>query len=155
MDIENNEVEIIKLVHDTHRNEMNFHREVMSKTIQWVTHIFLAISGGMLALGPTKWNSFGCPAKIMVSVLVLIIVVFVIFQILHSSSAINSNAKIVVKSDIAMKLFENNNFGQTESIYPQNWQVWGSQKSAGYYEKLHIFITLSLGTSVIAFAWFI
>lgn len=151
----NEDLEILKLVHDTHRNEMNYHREVMNKTIHWATNVFLAISGGILALGPSKWNSFGDSAKWTVTVIVIVITIYVIIQILHSSNAVNDNAKIVVKTDGAMKLFESNKFGLTESIYPLSWKDWGGKKKAGYYENLHIFIALCLGISVLSFAWLI
>ena len=146
--------DILKLVHDTHRNEIKFHRDVMNKLFQWTSSVYLAIGGGIIAIGHDRWAAYGIYGKIFVSVSVLLIGFFFVRQSLHCVDAINSNARVIVKTDTLLHLFDQDYFESGESIYPYSWQGWGTnKKGAGYYERLNITIMTSLALAILIFTW--
>jgi hypothetical protein len=144
---------IVRSIHETHRTEISFHREVMNKTTQWATGVYLAIAGGLLLIGSDGWRELGVSGKFLVTVVLALVTTFVVSQLLHSSSAINSNAQIVVKADTALLLFRPNEYIQGEQLYPEKWKQWGTSKGAGYYDLFHIAVTILLALSVGAFAF--
>lgn len=139
------DIDLIKLAHDTHRAEIMYHREVMSKAVQWTTTVHLAMAGAILALGEAKWASFGQTGQWLVAGFSLIVTVFVVLQIIHSADGIDSNAKMVVKTNNAMGFFDNHDEG---SLYPKTWLEWGKSKKAGYYVSQYVLVTCSLAAAV-------
>jgi hypothetical protein len=146
-------LQILRMVHDTHRQEMNFHRETMNKLVQWATGVYLAIAGGLLVLGANNWRSYGTTGKFLAVCILFLVTSFVVRQILHSASAINTNARIVVRADKLMHLFDKDFYDSKEQLYPAHWLKWGDGKGAGYYEWFNIGIIILLAFSIGAFAW--
>lgn len=144
---------IVQHIHDTHRQEINAHREAMTNSVQWCTNLFLAIAGGLLLLGSSNWRILGPAGLWFGTVSVLVIVSFVVAQLLHSADAINSNARIVVKTDEFMGLFSNSFYLEGTELYPLSWRQWGQSKKAGYYEKFHIGLVVLLAAALVVFMW--
>ena len=148
-----NKSAIVQHIHDTHRQEINAHREAMLNSVQWCTNVFLAIAGGLLLLGSSNWRSLGTAGLWFGTVSVLVIVSFVVAQLLHSADAINSNARIVVKTDEFMGLFSKSFYLEGTELYPLSWRQWGQSKKAGYYEKFHIALVVLLAAALVVFMW--
>lgn len=143
------DMDLIKLAHDTHRAEIMYHREVMSKAVQWTTGVHLAMAGAILALGETKWATLGQTAQLLVAGFSLIVTLFVVLQIIHSADGIDSNAKMVVKTNSAMGFFDDVEEG---SLYPKSWLQWGRTKKAGYYVTQYVLVVCSLAGAVNIFS---
>lgn len=141
-------IAIIRVVHDTHRSEMNYHREAMNKVYQWATNLYLAIAGGLVVLASDKLDLLDCSSRAFIIFAIILVTFFVVAQLRHSADAINSNALIVVKADRIMKLFEKDYFVKDDSIYPEKWENWGEKKGAGYYEKFHIILCIFLAIAL-------
>ncbi len=150
---DNEKSEVLRLVHDTHRKEILYHRDVMNEVFKWTTGLFLAAGGGIIAIGPTRWALLGVSAKLFVTIAVLIISFFALRLNQHSADAIDANARLVVKTDKMLHFFEPDYFSREGSLYPQKWQQWGDKKSAGYYHIYNTVIMLVLGLAVVIFAW--
>lgn len=149
----NGESVTIQHIHETHRKEVNLHREAMLKSVQWSTNVYLAVAGGLLLLGSDGWRCLGQTGLWFGIIVVAIIAVFVIAQLLHSADAINSNARVIVKTDEFMGLFDSSRFLEEDTIYPLTWREWGQTKKAGYYEKFHIGLVVLLAMALIIFMW--
>lgn len=147
----NRDSDTLAQVHSLHRNEINVHREVMNKSVQWCTTVYLGIAGGLLVLGSASWKALGCTGMIFGATVVALIGAFIIAQLIHSANAINSNAKIIVNASKGMGLFNKDEFVGGESIYPNKWLVWGQNKHAGYYHWFHISLVGLLGAALIIF----
>ena len=140
-------------MHATHRQELSFHRQVMSTSLQWVSTIYLAIAGGIIAIGLEDWQKFGGKGSAFITVVVAAIAYFSVQQHRHSASAIDSNAGMIVKIDDLLGLFASNFFKAGDSIYPSKWRQWGTGKGAGYYEYQNIAIIIVESIALTVFVW--
>lgn len=148
---ENRESDTLSHIHKVHREEIANHRDTMLRSVQWCTSVYLAIAGGLIALGSSSWHKLGNTGVFFGLAVVILLGIFVVSQLLHSASAINSNAKIVVKTATAMGIFDTGKALNGQSIYPEAWKMWGQSKHAGYYHWFYIGMVVLLAISLIIF----
>ena len=55
---------------------MNYHRDVMNKTVQWHTAFILAVTGGIVSLKPDYLKSYGLGVFILLGLIVAIFTCF-------------------------------------------------------------------------------
>lgn len=150
---EDHKLDLLQFVHDTHRREMSFHRDVMNRVFQWTSGVFIAMAGGLVVIEPTVGTSRGIVIRLFVTAAVVLITTFSVRLLKHSADAIDTNAHMVVKTDILMHLFDPGYFGDDESLYPEKWLRWGTEKGAGYYEVYNTIIVILLAVAMIGLAW--
>jgi len=145
--------QILKLVHDTHRKEIAFHREALDRVFQWTTSLLLAIGGGLIVIGPKISTSYGIGGPLLITVAVGVICFFAIKLTNGNAKDINTNAKIVVKTDRLLKLFEPNYFKNDEAIYPEDWMMWGKERDAAKYRSYNIRLIIVFMVSILILIW--
>lgn len=146
-------IDVLRMVHDTHRAEVIQHREAMAKTNQWSTGLYIAIAAGLLTASSSTVFSLTEPMKMFIVFVTWIITLLFISQTLHSRDAIDTNARIIVLTDEALSLFEEGVFLEDKSIYPKKWRQWGKEKGAGYYHNYSILfpVVMALAITILIF----
>ena len=148
------DIERLKIANTDMRNEIQYHRDMMNKMFQWTTTTYVAIIGGIIAIGPEKWNAWGDSSKYFLTFAIVIILVFFIRQTIQSTKSMNSNAQVIVKVGKAAKFFEESYYLKGDRIYKKKWEEWGKdQRPAGKYHNENMVIIIIISFLILVFIW--
>jgi hypothetical protein len=147
-----NKVTVLQMAHDTHRQEMMHHREMQFRAFSWTNSLFLAVAAALVAFGST-WTQYRQIGALVLTIMVIAISVSTLFFLRRNQNALETNARVIIKIDTQLGLFEKGYYGSGESIYPQRWLEWGDKRRASIETWFYMVTTVIVGTMVIVVAW--
>ncbi len=148
----------IEFIHSKHREEMQYHRNIMLQLFKWSTNILMIIVGVVVTLSST--GKIHIPDLIFGIILLLILAIGrIAFKLINTAkSNMDDNAQVIVKLSKAQGLFDSGQFGREESVYKNKWKNWGKELTSGKYVNYYndfIFIITVMASVIVLIIWFI
>lgn len=147
-----NVVAILEMVHNTHRREITHHREAQFRVFSWTSSLLLAAAAGLVAIGP-RWAQYRLVGGSILTIMVLTICLSTLLLLNRNRDALETNARIVVRVDLRLGLFETGCLGGDDSVYPKAWLEWGSRQKASIETWFYVAATIILSLTVVVAAW--
>lgn len=123
----------LRLVIETHRDEMERHESMIGSVFNWTLTILLALGAGFVGLATADaWTTLGswslrqAIVRLSVAGFCPLIAALAIAEMMERKSAYNKNARIVARASELLGLFEENHFRTVhDPLYPREWRRWG------------------------------
>ena len=146
-------IEILKQIHNTHRNEITHHREMQFRIFSWTTSLLLAIAASLFAF-VTEWAKYRLIGTPFLTITTLVFLSTTILILRRNAKALETNARTVIRIDKILCLFDESEYLTKESVYPKAWLLWGTSKYRASVETwFYAITTIILGGALITVSW--